>query len=255
MNANELVGALRSCNNPKGRRCSSCPVFSRYDHKECKRAVDILAADAIEKLQAETTQLKDELADYNCDTKIGCKLIEEVKAERDAAVAENERLAKHGGKYIQLSDERYKMYEKAVKRAEDAEIKLAESQRMERAAVEGLEWLAGTTVDSLRCNICKYNPNDMGCELDGSQFDDDGECHFTWCGPQEAEKGDKMGFMVYQKMTNGESQNRSEELKEASLPLLNYLNKYYHPHCYAVVTEGRIEIVEGKEACPLPIRD
>ena len=52
----ELAGALRSCNNPKGRRCSSCPVFSRYDHKECKRAVDILAADAIEKLQAENEE-------------------------------------------------------------------------------------------------------------------------------------------------------------------------------------------------------
>ena len=65
---------------------------------------------------------------------------------------------------------------------------LAASQRRERAAVEDLEWLAGTTVDSLRCNICKYNPNDMGCELDGSQFDDDGECHFTWRGPQDVGK-------------------------------------------------------------------
>lgn len=48
------------------------------------------------------------------------------------------------------------------------------------AAVEDLAWLASTTVDSLRCNICKYNPNDMGCELDGSQYDDDGECHFSY---------------------------------------------------------------------------
>ena len=89
------------------------------------------------------------LADYNCDTKIGCKLIEEVKAERDAAVAENERLAKHGGKYIQLSDERYKMYEKAVKRAEDAEIKLAASQRREKAAVDNCVALVGLIADRL----------------------------------------------------------------------------------------------------------
>ena len=62
-------------------------------------------------------------------------------------------------------------------------------------------------------------------------------------------------FIVNQKMTNEERQNRFEELKEASLPLLKYLNKYYHPHCYAIVTEGRIEIVEGQEGCPLPARD
>lgn len=73
---------------------------------------------------------------------------------------------------------------------ETLQAQLTASQRRERAAVEDLEWLAGTTVDSLRCNICKYNPNDMGCELDGSQFDDDGECRFTWCGPQD-EKGDE----------------------------------------------------------------
>lgn len=73
---------------------------------------------------------------------------------------------------------------------ESLQAQLTASQRRERAAVEDLEWLAGTTVDSLRCNICKYNPNDMGCELDGSQFDDDGECRFTWRGPQEAGKGE-----------------------------------------------------------------
>ena len=57
------------------------------------------------------------------------------------------------------------------------------------------------------------------------------------------------------KIERQETRERFEELKEASLPLLAYLNKYYHPHCYAVVTEGSVEIVEGQEACPLPIRD
>jgi len=57
----------------------------------------------------------------------------------------------------------------------------AEAAETERdAVIEDLEWLAITAVDSLKCNICKYNPDDTGCELDGSQFDDDGECHFTY---------------------------------------------------------------------------
>jgi len=68
----------------------------------------------------------------------------------------------------------------ATKRENTLIDRLAASQARERTAVEGLEWLALTTVDSLRCNICKYNPDDMGCELDGSQFDDGGECHFVY---------------------------------------------------------------------------
>lgn len=56
--------------------------------------------------------------------------------------------------------------------------------------------------------------------------------------------------------TMGEMQaNKPEELKEAALPLLEFLNKYYHPHAYAIVTEGRVEIVEGSISAPLPIRD
>ena len=46
-----------------------------------------------------------------------------------------------------------------------------------------------------------------------------------------------------------------EELKEAAAPLLELLNKYYHPHAYAVVTEGRVEVLEGSMAAPLPVRD
>lgn len=52
-----------------------------------------------------------------------------------------------------------------------------------------------------------------------------------------------------------EKTTKQEELKEAALPLLEFLNKYYHPHAYAIVTEGRVEIVEGDMVCPLPIRD
>ena len=46
-----------------------------------------------------------------------------------------------------------------------------------------------------------------------------------------------------------------EALKEAATPLLEFLNKYYHPHAYAVVTEGRVEVLEVSMAAPLPIRD
>ena len=46
-----------------------------------------------------------------------------------------------------------------------------------------------------------------------------------------------------------------EELIEASKPLLDFLNKYYHPHAYVVVTEGRAEVFEGVMAAPLPVRD
>ena len=70
MNANEIVRALRD--------------MATYDcgfEQQSDTVKD--AADLIESLQDEITQLKDELADYNCDTKIGCKLIEKVKAERE----------------------------------------------------------------------------------------------------------------------------------------------------------------------------
>lgn len=52
-----------------------------------------------------------------------------------------------------------------------------------------------------------------------------------------------------------EDQRKMDELKEAALPLLEFLNKYYNPHAYAIVTEGRVEIIKGDIAAPLPIRD
>ena len=53
MNADEIVRALRICNQPKGHRCSECPVFSRYDHRRCKSVVDRAAVDLIESLQSQ----------------------------------------------------------------------------------------------------------------------------------------------------------------------------------------------------------
>ena len=46
----EIIKALRTCNNPKGHRCSECPVFSRYPYGVCKRTIDRQAADALMEL-------------------------------------------------------------------------------------------------------------------------------------------------------------------------------------------------------------
>lgn len=46
-----------------------------------------------------------------------------------------------------------------------------------------------------------------------------------------------------------------EELCEAAGPLLKFLNDHYDPHTYAIVTEGRVEVVRGEISSPLPIRD
>jgi hypothetical protein len=48
---------------------------------------------------------------------------------------------------------------------------------------------------------------------------------------------------------------RSEELQKASLPLLEFLNKYYDPHTIAIVTEGNVEILIGEMTATLPVRD
>jgi hypothetical protein len=56
-------------------------------------------------------------------------------------------------------------------------------------------------------------------------------------------------------MNAEEYKKRSEELQKASLPLLEFLNKYYNPHTYAVVTEGRVEIVSCEMTASLPVRD
>lgn len=71
-------------------------------------------------------------------------------------------------------------------RAENARLRaeLIEARHRATAAIEDMALIAGQSNSALTCNCCKYNPNDMGCELDGSQFDDAGECHFTWCEPE-----------------------------------------------------------------------
>ena len=69
----------------------------------------------------------------------------------------------------------------------DLKEQLASSQRRSDAAVEDMQLIAGDIGSPLTCAVCKYNPNDMGCELDGSQFDD-AECHFEWRRAQPENK-------------------------------------------------------------------
>lgn len=61
MNTNEIVKALRICNNPKGHRCSECPAFSQYEHRYCKSTIDKQAANLIEAQDAKIERLQKEL--------------------------------------------------------------------------------------------------------------------------------------------------------------------------------------------------
>ena len=52
-----------------------------------------------------------------------------------------------------------------------------------------------------------------------------------------------------------EMQKDFQEITEAAMPMLEYLNKHYDPHASAVITEGRVTIVRDEISCPLPVRD
>jgi hypothetical protein len=73
---------------------------------------------------------------------------------------------------------------------ESLQAQLTESRNREQAAITDLNYFASALVTGEPCNRCRHNPNDMGCELDGSQFYDDGECRFEWCGPGEVRNED-----------------------------------------------------------------
>ena len=50
-------------------------------------------------------------------------------------------------------------------------------------------------------------------------------------------------------------QKEFQELTEAAMPILKYLNKHYNSHTTAVIAEGRVTIVSDEISCPLPARD
>lgn len=70
MDVKKKIQILRACSRKKGERCSSCPAFGQGS-RNCMKNTMKDAADALEKLQAE---------------------LEQVKAERDAAVKDMEAL-------------------------------------------------------------------------------------------------------------------------------------------------------------------
>lgn len=47
----------------------------------------------------------------------------------------------------------------------------------------------------------------------------------------------------------------SQELMDAAIPMLEYLNKHFDPHATAIIKEGRVTIVRDEVSVPLPIRD
>jgi len=62
---------------------------------------------------------------------------------------------------------------------------------------------------------------------------------------------EKNGYFI----ETGRGRPTYQELTAASMPLLELLNKYYCPHDYVIVTEGRVEVVRGDMAALLPVRD
>ena len=42
--------------------------------------------------------------------------------------------------------------------------------------------------------------------------------------------------------------DKNEELKEATMPLIKFLNENYHPHAVAIVTPTGVEIFSGEQS-------
>lgn len=47
----------------------------------------------------------------------------------------------------------------------------------------------------------------------------------------------------------------SDELYQASLPLVDFLYKYYHPHARIIITQTEVEVVEGDMVRVFDLRD
>ena len=58
-----------------------------------------------------------------------------------------------------------------------------------------------------------------------------------------------------QRQKTSDANDKIEEFRIACMPVLEFLNKYYDPHSYAIITEGRAEIVSGEIGIPLHVRD
>jgi hypothetical protein len=57
-----------------------------------------------------------------------------------------------------------------------------------------------------------------------------------------------------EKPTPEKTEEMRVELRAAAMPLLEFLNRYYCPHAYAVVAWDSVTVVEGNMGVPLPVK-
>ena len=100
--------------------------------------------------------------------------------------AENENLAINGGKYMDIAQKRYEMFEAAVKRADDAEYKLLASQRRERAMLADMKTYMERNIHRtsgvFACDLCRHgNKEDRDCKKKKC----DGATNWEWRGPEQ----------------------------------------------------------------------
>ena len=88
--AKEIVEALRAMCSEQGN-CGSCPLRS-WCHAGGKAQLEIDAADLIESLAAELEQVKQERSDLSIKLIVAESALKKCKRERDAAIADMERL-------------------------------------------------------------------------------------------------------------------------------------------------------------------
>lgn len=142
MNANEIVGALRVCNRPKGHRCSECPIFSRYEHTACKATVDRLAAALIESQAAEIARHNAAVtAEGFADVQTMIARYKQVMYDaNEISISQDEEIEELRERLTALRDAQTTHY---CVNCEDVARQLAESQRRERAALKKLSVESG----------------------------------------------------------------------------------------------------------------
>ena len=106
--------------------------------------------------------------------------MDDLLSEVERLTKENESLAKNGGKYIEISQKRYEMFEKASKRAENAEI---ERDTLKKALTELIQ-----TGQYNFCELCGADCIDAGLDF----VDEMSQCGcFILRGIQQAQEGKK----------------------------------------------------------------
>jgi NTP pyrophosphatase (non-canonical NTP hydrolase) len=142
MNADDAIKALRICNNPKGDRCSQCPVLSRYDHRVCKATVDRFAATLIESQAAEIATKDAEIARLTAELE-AARFIRSDTARDALTKAQGERIKTLEGEKEAIS----KLYLDAHNERVDA---LAELDRLTEAQRTDVQTFAAAMERTLK---------------------------------------------------------------------------------------------------------